>query len=152
MPTASAFSDFNRTADGGLRLDPRELEQAVARLDTLAGILDSVVRIPGTDIRIGVDALVGLVPVLGDFVTTAMSSYIIYEARRLGASRWTLSRMAANTSIDAVVGAVPIVGDVFDVMFRANRKNMVLLKRHLERQGGSGSSSVTIDGTASRIS
>lgn len=96
--------------------------------------MDSAVAIPGTNVRLGLDALVGLVPVVGDLVTTAISSYILYEARRLGASKFTLARMAANIAIDGVVGAIPIAGDVFDVAFRANRRNMALLRDHLERQ------------------
>lgn len=96
--------------------------------------MDSAVAIPGTNVRLGLDALVGLVPVVGDLVTTAISSYILYEARRLGASKFTLARMAANIAIDGVVGAIPIAGDVFDVAFRANRRNMALLRDHLQRQ------------------
>ncbi len=132
------------------RADHADIEQTMARLDTLGRVLDSAVRIPGTDLRLGVDAIVGLVPVVGDAITTAISGYVIYEAHRLGASRWTIARMAANTTIDGVVGMIPIVGDAFDLMYKANSKNIALLRRHLERRGAA-QGRVTIDGTSSRI-
>jgi hypothetical protein len=110
--------------------------ESLKRLDGLAILMDSAVTIPGTNVTMGLDALIGLVPVLGDMVTTAISSYILYEARRLGASKLTLARMAGNVAIDGVVGAIPIVGDVFDVTFRANRRNMAILRTHLERKAG----------------
>lgn len=108
-------------------------EEALKRLDALATLMDSAFAIPGTQIRMGLDGLIGLVPVLGDLVTTAISSYILYEARRLGVSKFVLARMAGNVAIDGVIGAIPIVGDVFDVAFRANRRNVRILRRHLER-------------------
>lgn len=110
-------------------------EEALRRLDALATLMDSAFVIPGTGIRMGLDGLIGLVPVLGDLITTAISSYILMEARRLGASRLTLVRMATNIAVDGVIGAVPIAGDVFDVAFRANRRNMKILREHLARKG-----------------
>ena len=109
--------------------------ESLRRLDSLAMLMDSAVTIPGTKVTMGLDALIGLVPVVGDLVTTAISSYILYEARRLGASKLTLARMASNVAIDGVVGAIPIVGDMFDITFRANRRNMAILREHLERKG-----------------
>ena len=104
------------------------------RLDALATLLDSAFVIPGTNFRFGVDGIIGLVPVLGDLVTTAISSYIVFEARRLGVSKFTLARMAGNVAIDGVIGAVPLLGDLFDVAFRANRRNVKILRDQLERQ------------------
>lgn len=98
-------------------------------------MLDSAIIIPGTNIRFGADALIGVFPVLGDIITGLFSTYIIVQARRLGAPKWLLLRMAANTLVDTAVGAVPVAGDVFDVMFRSNLKNLALLRRHLERAG-----------------
>jgi Domain of unknown function (DUF4112) len=147
MHTAYASSAF-----GSANQKPplrHEIDEALARLDTLGRVLDSAVRIPGTDVRVGVDAIVGLVPVVGDFITTAISSYVIYEARRLGASRWVIARMAANTTLDGVVGMIPVVGDVFDLMYKANTRNIALLRRHLERQGAMRSG--IIEGTATRM-
>ena len=115
--------------------DARSMEQSLARLEALARLMDSAFVIPGTSIRMGLDGLIGLLPVAGDLIAGVISSYLIWEARRLGASRWVIGRMMANTALDTLVGAVPVVGDAFDVLFRANLKNMALLRRHLERRG-----------------
>lgn len=109
-------------------------EQTLRRLDALATLLDSAFVIPGTTIRMGIDGLIGLVPVVGDLVTTAISSYILYEARKLGVSKFTLARMAGNVAVDGIIGAIPIVGDMFDIAFRANRRNVRILRAHLERK------------------
>ncbi|TGD97004.1 DUF4112 domain-containing protein [Methylobacterium nonmethylotrophicum] len=135
-------------AKGGQGLAGSTPEQVMARLDLLAHVLDSAILLPGNR-RIGLDAIVGLIPVIGDAITTAISSYIVWEARRLGAPRWLLARMAANVAIDGVVGAVPLVGDLFDAAFKANRRNVALLRRHLERSGALKPS--VIDVTATRI-
>ncbi len=108
-------------------------EQRLARIDALATLLDTAFIFPGTNVRFGLDALIGLVPGIGDAVTTAMSLYIVHEARQLGAPRYLLVRMLANVALDGIVGAVPLVGDAFDVMWRANRRNMRLLQDWLQR-------------------
>jgi hypothetical protein len=108
-----------------------EVDEAIERLDALATVMDSIVKIPGTNVRIGVDALLGLVPVIGDIASQAISGYLIWEARRLGASKLVIGRMIANSAIDTVVGAVPFLGDAFDIAFRANKRNVALLKTHL---------------------
>jgi hypothetical protein len=110
---------------------PRSRAERIARLDVLASLLDTAFIVPGTNIRFGVDALIGLVPGIGDVVTTLMSLYIVQEARALGAPRHLIARMLVNVALDGVVGAVPLLGDAFDVMWRANRRNMTLLQRHL---------------------
>ena len=115
-------------------VDP-EIEAALARVEALARVMDSMFEIPGTKVRIGFDAMLGLVPVLGDLLSQAISSYIIWEARRLGVSRFTMARMIGNSAIDTIVGIVPFVGDAFDVVFRANMKNLALLRAHLEKNG-----------------
>ena len=91
--------------------------------------------IPGTNIRMGLDAVIGLVPGVGDVVSGVISSYLIWEARQLGAPRWLIARMMGNTLLDTTIGAIPIIGDAFDVMFRANMKNMALLRGHLAAKG-----------------
>jgi hypothetical protein len=121
--------------------DAVRTEQALARLEALARLMDSAFVIPGTSIRMGLDGLIGLLPVAGDLIAGVVSSYLIWEARQLGASRWVIGRMMANTALDTLVGAVPVVGDAFDVLFRANLKNMALLRRHLEKRGIAGSRS-----------
>jgi Domain of unknown function (DUF4112) len=113
-------------------LDP-EIEAAYARIAHLSRLMDAIVAIPGTNIRIGFDALLGLAPVIGDILSQVISTYIIWEARQLGVSGLTLARMIANSLIDATVGSIPIAGDAFDIAFRANMKNLRLLRQHLEK-------------------
>jgi len=114
---------------------PRSRAERVARLDALATLLDTAVLIPGTNIRFGLDALIGLVPGIGDAITTAMSLYIVHEARQLGAPGYLIARMLYNVALDGLVGAVPLVGDAFDVIWRANKRNMRLLQDWLDREG-----------------
>jgi hypothetical protein len=111
-------------------------EARIARIDALASLLDTAILIPGTSIRFGLDALIGLVPGIGDAITTVLSLYIVNEARALGAPPLLIARMVANVALDGVVGAVPLVGEAFDVAFRANRRNMRLLRDHLDRTEG----------------
>jgi Domain of unknown function (DUF4112) len=113
---------------------PRSRRERVARLDALATLLDTAVLIPGTNFRFGVDALIGLVPGIGDAVTTAMSLWIVHEAHQLGAPKHVIARMLGNVALDGVVGAVPLIGDAFDVMWRSNRRNMRLLQEWLDRE------------------
>jgi hypothetical protein len=110
-------------------------QQRLARIDTLATLLDSALAVPGTNIRFGLDAIVGLFPGVGDFLMSLISLYIVHEARQLGAPTHLLIRMIANIAIDGIVGSAPVVGDIFDVMWRANRRNMALLYDHLRSQG-----------------
>jgi hypothetical protein len=105
------------------------------RLERLAQLLDTALVLPGTNFRFGADAIIGLVPGIGDAITTAISAYIVYEARRLGVPRHVLVRMIGNVALDGLVGAVPLVGDVFDTMWRANIRNVRLLRKYLERDG-----------------
>ena len=115
--------------------DVRTLRATVERLDRLATLLDSVLVVPGTNIRFGMDALVGLVPGIGDVITTGLSAYIVDEAYRLGAPSHMIARMIANVAFDSVVTAVPVAGNVADVFFRANRRNMRILREWLRREG-----------------
>jgi hypothetical protein len=108
---------------------------SLERLESLAQLLDTAIVIPGTNFRFGADAIIGLVPGIGDAITTAISAYIVYEARRLGVPRHVLMRMIGNVALDGLVGAVPLVGDLFDAMWRANVRNVRLLRKHLERDG-----------------
>jgi hypothetical protein len=113
---------------------PQSRAERMARLDALANLLDTAFIIPGTNIRFGFDAMIGLVPGIGDAITTVMSLYIVREARELGVPRHLIARMLVNVAIDGVVGAVPFLGDAFDVMWRANRRNMALLRNHLDNE------------------
>ena len=129
----------------------REAGQSVARLEALARLMDGAFVLPGTNIRIGLDAIIGLLPVAGDLIAGLVSSYLIWEARRLGAPRWLIARMMANALLDTAVGAVPVVGDAFDVLFRANMKNMALLRRHMEKRGLICPAGPIIEGEAVRV-
>ena len=136
---------------GTFRISPGDTEQSVARVEALARLMDGAFVLPGTNIRLGLDAVVGLVPVAGDMISGLISSYLIWEARQLGAPRWLIARMMANTLLDTTIGAVPVLGDAFDVMFRSNMRNMALLRRHLEKQGLSSAAGPVIEGEAVRV-
>ncbi len=105
------------------------------RLERYAWFLDSSIRIPGTDFRIGLDGLIGLIPGFGDTVGALASSYILAEAGRLGAPKSVLFKMVFNIVIDALVGAIPILGDLFDFAWKANRRNVDLLNEYLRKPG-----------------
>ena len=109
--------------------------QRLARIDRLATLLDTAFVIPFTKVRLGVDGLFGLAPGVGDVVTTGLALYIVYEAHKLGAPKHVLARMLGNVALDGLVGAVPIAGDVFDMFWRANKRNVRILREHLDRQG-----------------
>jgi hypothetical protein len=113
----------------------RTVADEIARLEWLADLLDSRFRIPGTQIRFGLDPLVGLVPVAGDFIGLLASLYIVVELADLGLPLFTKLRMLTNILLDFFVGSVPLVGDVLDVAIRVNRKNLALARRALERRG-----------------
>lgn len=108
-------------------------EDELARLEWLADFLDSRFRIPGTDIRFGIDPLIGLVPVAGDAIGAIASLYIVMRLSRLELSHWTKLRMLMNIAVDFFVGSVPVAGDAFDVAFKANKKNVALARRALGR-------------------
>ena len=118
---------------GSYKITPGGPEESVARIEALAKLMDGAFVLPGTNIRLGLDAIIGLVPVAGDLIAGLISSYLIWEARRLGAPKWLIARMMANTLLDTTIGAIPVLGDAFDVMFRANMKNMGLLRRHMDK-------------------
>ena len=129
---SSRFSQYSRPKDGRL-YGAAERHEARERLEWLAWAMDSAVRVPGTNITVGADALLGLVPGVGNLVTTAVSGYLIREAWRLGVPRRTIVRMVGNVAMDSMVSAIPVVGNVADVFWRANRKNMDILAEHVGR-------------------
>jgi hypothetical protein len=115
-------------------LRPRSRRERIARIDALATLLDTAFILPGINVRFGLDALIGLVPGIGDAITTAMSLWIVHEAHQLGAPKHVVARMLGNVALDSVVGAVPLIGDAFDVVWRSNRRNMRLLQDWLDRE------------------
>lgn len=129
------FQDgFGAHVFGNISFGPLSREQRFARLEALARLLDVAFILPGTKVRYGIDGLIGLIPVIGDLLTTAISLWIVREARALGAPAHVVARMLGNVALDGVVGLVPFAGDAFDVMFRANMRNMRILRRWMDKQ------------------
>lgn len=115
--------------------DPETLSRrdraALKRARNAGTLLDEAIRIPGIGYRVGIDPIIGLLPVSGDAVGALLSLYIVAEAARLGAPRKTLARMVANIAVDAVGGSIPIAGSLLDVVWKANERNVSLLESHL---------------------
>jgi hypothetical protein len=105
----------------------------IEQLRKFAELMDGQFRLPGTNVEFGLDAIIGLVPGIGDLVCGALSLWLIREAQQLGAPKWLIAQMVWNVAVEVGFGAVPIVGDLFDVAWKANRKNIELLSRHFDR-------------------
>lgn len=105
---------------------------AVARARALARVLDTAFRVPGTNFRVGLDPILGLVPGAGDVLGGVLSTYVLLLAAQAGASKPVLLRMLGNVGVDVLVGTVPLLGDLFDAGFKANARNVALLERFLE--------------------
>jgi Domain of unknown function (DUF4112) len=118
---------------------------SLARITALPKLLDSAFVIPGLNRRVGFDAIIGLIPGIGDAVSTLLASYIIWEARQLGLPRWKIARMIGNVAVDTAIGAIPVAGDAFDLFFKANERNLRIVHEHLKRRPKE------IDGVARRI-
>jgi hypothetical protein len=103
------------------------------RLRRLARLLDNAVQLPGTRFRFGLDPIIGLVPGIGDVIGAIFSTFIIFQAARMGASRPTLVRMLFNVGVDTLVGEIPLLGDLFDFGWKSNTRNIALLEQHLQR-------------------
>ena len=108
-------------------------DDALRRMDMAAHFLDTSITIPGIRRRVGFDAIIGLVPGIGDLAATLLSSYIIWEARGLGLPRWVIARMMGNVAINGVVGMVPLAGDAFSAIYRSNRRNMRIVRDYLAK-------------------
>ncbi|WP_088309170.1 DUF4112 domain-containing protein [Novosphingobium sp. B 225] len=103
------------------------------RVEALERLLEGMIEVPLIGRKVGLDAIVGLLPGAGDLITGAMGLYLVWEARNLGLPRWQLWRMAGNVGIDSLVGAVPVAGDLFDLLYRSNSKNLKIIRKHLDR-------------------
>lgn len=103
------------------------------RVEMIERLLERSFVIPGVNVPFGLDALVGLVPVLGDLVTTAMGAYFVWEARNLGLPKWKLAWMGMNVLFDTAIGAIPVVGDTADFVFRSNTRNLKMIRKHLDK-------------------
>ena len=121
-------------------------EREMRRLEGVSWLLDNSIRVPGTQARFGLDAVLGLVPGIGDAAGAVLSAYVVVQAARLGAPVPSLLRMLLNVGVEAVVGAVPVVGDLFDAGWKANVRNVNLLRRELDRPGSTrrGSAGVVL--------
>lgn len=129
MTDTFAASSFAREAFGPSR------EATMRRLEWLTWFTDNSIRIPGTTRTVGADGIASFIPGVGTFVGTGMSLYLVAEALRHGASVPTLARMGGNVAIDTVIGGIPVVGFLFDLGFKANQRNLNLLKQEMLRQG-----------------
>jgi hypothetical protein len=118
-------------------LPPRKVASAVTdeHLDYIAALLDDMFRIPGTKIRFGLDAIVGLIPGIGDAIAGIASFLIIFVAWQRGTARVTLARMATNVLLETTLGAIPIAGDIFHITRKSNRRNFRLLMRARQEEG-----------------
>jgi hypothetical protein len=110
--------------------DPAAVRQ---RIEAMERILERSFVIPGINRPVGLDAIAGLIPVLGDVLTAAMGAYLVWEAHNLGLPKWKLWRMAGNVAFDSAVGAIPVAGDLFDFVFRSNTRNLKIVRRHLDK-------------------
>ena len=118
------------TTELPLGTDPHSVRR---RVESLEQLLEGLFKVPVLGQRIGLDAVLGLVPVVGDAITAMMGLYLVWEARNLGMPRWQLWRMAGNVGIDTLVGAVPVAGDLFDLLYRSNTKNLKIIRKHLDK-------------------
>ncbi|HEY9581165.1 MAG TPA: DUF4112 domain-containing protein [Rhizorhapis sp.] len=119
----------------GMGTDPASVR---ARVEAMEAMLEGLFVIPGIRRRVGLDSIVGLIPIVGDVVTAAMGAWIVWEARNLGMSKFKLLRMAANVGVDTAIGAIPFVGDAFDLFFRSNSRNLRMIRKHLDKHHPAG--------------
>lgn len=103
------------------------------RIEALERVLERAFEVPGIGRKVGLDAIVGLVPVAGDVITAALGFYLVWEARNLRMSKWQLARMTANVGVDTALGAIPFAGDIFDFVFRSNSRNLKIIRKHLDK-------------------
>ena len=111
----------------------RDPQAVRTRVEAMEKVLERAFVTPGINRPIGLDSIVGLIPVAGDIATALMGAYIVWEARNLGMSKLQLTRMAANVGIDTALGAIPLAGDVFDFFWRSNTKNLKIIRKHLDK-------------------
>lgn len=136
MPKKRTFSETDDAKSASLELDPRIGPDGYLQdhhLDYLERWLDSSFRVPGTDMRFGLDGIIGLVPVVGDVATTGMSVVFVADAYKIGASKRVIAKMMGNVGLDFAVGLIPVIGDLADFAFKSNTKNLRLLKEERQR-------------------
>jgi hypothetical protein len=104
------------------------IEERVIRLKRLSERLDETFTIPGTDYKIGIESIIGVIPLIGDLIGGIISTYIMYSGIKIGVSPRIIAQMAANIAIDFTIGSIPIIGDLFDFIWKANKKNVELIE------------------------
>ena len=139
LMSQNQFKEFTRQKPGMGR-DPASIR---TRIEAMEALLEGIFTIPGTQRRVGLDGIIGLVPIVGDMVTAALGAWIVWEARNLGMSKFQLARMTLNLGVDTALGAVPFAGDAFDLFFKSNSRNLRIIRKHLDRHHPA---SVIIDG------
>ncbi len=110
--------------------DPLAVRQ---RIEAMEAVLERSFVVPGINRPVGLDAIAGLIPVVGDLFAAVMGAYIVWEARNLGMPKWKLWRMAGNIAFDTAIGSIPVAGDLFDFMYRSNTRNVRIIRRHLDK-------------------
>ena len=128
MPPQSAVRRMSREMPIGR--DPASVRQ---RVEALERLLEGMFHVPVLNRRVGLDAILGLVPVGGDTIAALMGLYLLWEARNAGMSKWQVARMAGNVGFDWLLGLLPVAGDVADFFFRSNSRNLKMIRRHLDR-------------------
>lgn len=124
-------TEFEQTADQlPIGRDAASVRQ---RVEAMEALLERAFTMPGTNFRVGLDSVIGLIPVVGDLVTAAMGTWLVWEAKNLGMSKFHLARMIGNVGFDTLVGAIPLAGDLFDLAFRSNSRNLRIIKRWLDK-------------------
>lgn len=111
----------------------RDAASVRRRIEAMEGLLERMFVIPGTNRTVGLDVMLDLIPVVGSVIAAAMGSWLVWEARNLGMSKWQMTRMFTNVGVDMLLGAIPWVGAIPDFFFRSNSRNLKIIKRHLDR-------------------
>ncbi|MGE3689994.1 MAG: DUF4112 domain-containing protein [Novosphingobium sp.] len=110
-----------------------DVQSVSRRIEALEQLLEGMLVLPVINRRIGLDSLLGLLPVAGDTIAALMGLYMVWEARNLGMSKWQQARMVGNVGFDWLIGLLPVAGDVADFLFRSNTRNLRIIRRHLDR-------------------
>ncbi|WP_019053052.1 DUF4112 domain-containing protein [Sphingobium xenophagum] len=140
MPISPDSANGTASAIPGLGRDPASVRR---RIEAMEAVLERLFVVPGINRPVGIDSIVGLVPVIGDLATASMGMWMVWEARNLGMSKWQITRMSANVGVDTLLGAIPLVGDLFDFAFRSNTRNLRIIRKHLDKHHPS---TATIEG------
>jgi hypothetical protein len=138
-PTMENFDSF-ANAMPGMGRDPASVRR---RIETMEQVLERMFVIPGLNRTVGLDVILDIIPVAGDILAAILGTWLVWEARNLGMSKWQMARMFGNVGIDMLLGAIPFVGAIPDFFFRSNTRNLKIIRRHLEKHHPSVA---TIDG------